>query len=61
MRTITVGSGNLYNIALKYLGDAQQWNRIAQANGLKDPVLTGVTTLKIPAENLQATGGVLVI
>jgi len=28
---ITVAGGNLYQLALQYLGDATQWNRIAQA------------------------------
>lgn len=60
MQTVTVGGGNLYSLALKYLGDATQWNRIAQLNGLTDPVLTGITTLKIPAVNASAGGGVLV-
>ena len=61
MRTITVSGGNLYALALKYLGDATQWNRIAQINGLKDPVIVGVVTLQIPSEKLSATGGVLAV
>lgn len=60
MQTITVTGGNLYQLAAQYLGDATQWNRIAEVNGLLDPVLSGVVTLKIPAQNPNAGGGVLV-
>lgn len=59
MRTMTVSGGNLYALALSYLGDATQWNRIAQANGLLDPVIVGVVTLNIPSEKPSATGGIL--
>ncbi len=57
MKTIIVAGGNLFALAAKYLNDATQWNRIAAANGLTDPVLTGVTTLLIPAVNANAGGG----
>ena len=60
MRTITVAGGDLFTLALKYLNDATQWNRIAQANGLIDPVLTGIVTLQIPSVNPNAGGGVFV-
>ncbi len=58
MRTITVAGGNLFRIAAVHLGDATQWIRIAQLNGLSDPVLTGVVTLRLPARNPNAGGGV---
>lgn len=58
MKTITVGGGNLFQIALQELGSADQWNRIAQANGLIDPFLTGITTLQIPKTDPNAGGGV---
>ena len=58
MRTITVAGGDLYRLALQDLGDATQWNRIAQANGLADPVLTGLVTLRIPPADATAGGGV---
>ncbi len=57
MKTIIVAGGNLFALAAKYLNDATQWNRIAVANGLIDPVLSGVTTLVIPAVNANAGGG----
>lgn len=60
MRIITVAGGNLYQLALVYLGDAAQWNRIAQANGLIDPVITGIATLKIPSVDPNAGGGIFV-
>ena len=62
MKTITVAGGSLYALALQYLGDATQWNRIAQANapatGVLDPMLTGLVTLQIPSTDPNAGGGV---
>lgn len=59
MQTITVAGGNLFQIAAQYLGDATQWIRIAQLNGLADPVLSGVVTLAIPQSNPLAGGGIV--
>ena len=59
MQTITVAGGDLFQIAAKYLGDATQWIRIAQLNGLADPVLSGVVTLAIPQPNPLAGGGIV--
>lgn len=59
-RVITVTSGNLFDIAARYLGDGTQWTRIARFNGMTDPFFTGVVTLKIPAINKSAgTDGIL--
>ena len=58
MRTITVAGGNLFQIAAQELADATQWLRIAQANGLSDPVLTGLVVLKIPDTDPNAGGGI---
>lgn len=60
MRTVVVAGGNLFDLALQYLGDASQWNRIAQENGLIDPMLTGVMTLNIPSIDPNAGGGIFV-
>jgi hypothetical protein len=49
LRTITVGGGDLYTIASQQYGDATRWTDIAKANGLTDPVLSGINTLIIPA------------
>jgi hypothetical protein len=57
-QTITVAGGNLFALAAKYLNDATQWIRIAQANGLSDPVLQGVTILVIPPVDAAAGGGI---
>ena len=57
-QTITVVGGNLFALAAVYLNDATQWVRIAQANGLSDPLLTGLNTLVIPEKNPNAGGGV---
>lgn len=58
MQTIQVAGGNLYRIAMVYLGDATQWVRIAQLNGLTDPMLSGTMTLRIPSRDASAGGGV---
>lgn len=57
-RIVVVAGGNLFTLAAKYLNDATQWIRIAQANNLSDPVLLGVTTLVIPPVDLTAGGGI---
>jgi len=57
-QVITVAGGNLFQLAAKYLNDATQWIRIAQANSLIDPVITGVQTLVIPPVDASAGGGI---
>ena len=54
---VTVAGGNLFQIALAYLGDATQWSRIAALNDLDDPVLEGLITLALPAVDASAGGG----
>ena len=58
LRTVTVTGGSLFQLASVYLGDATQWNRIAQLNGLSDPVLTGLVTLLLPDPDATAGGGI---
>lgn len=58
MKTITVVGGDLFHIAAQELGDATQWIRIAQANAILDPFLTGMVTLAIPDRDPAAGGGV---
>ncbi len=55
---VTVIGGNLFQLAAMYLKDATQWIRIAQANGLSDPVLNGMVELTIPPIDPTAGGGV---
>jgi hypothetical protein len=57
MQTITVTGGNLFQIAAAELGDATQWIRIAQLNGISDPMLIGIVTLTIPDVDQNAGGG----
>jgi hypothetical protein len=59
VQTVTVGGGNLFDIASKQYGDPTAWTQIAQANNLSDPTLTGITTLVIPPYNNGTSGGVL--
>lgn len=58
-KSIVVVSGNLFQIAASHLGDATQWIRIAQANGLNDPLIQDMTVLVIPSRNLEAGGGIV--
>jgi len=58
MLVLSVAGGNLFEIAARQLGDATQWIRIAQLNGLSDPMLSGVVTLVIPDANTAAGGGI---
>lgn len=59
-KRVTVSGGNLFALAAQYLADATQWYRIAALNGLTDPLITGVVTLKIPAVNAAiGNGGIL--
>ncbi|HEX3399910.1 MAG TPA: hypothetical protein VHT74_06260 [Acetobacteraceae bacterium] len=58
MRTLTVAGDNLFRIAAEQLNDATQWIRIAELNGISDPILSGVTTLLLPAIDRTAGGGV---
>lgn len=57
-RIVVVAGGNLFALAAKYLNDATKWIRIAQANNLSDPVLSGVTTLVIPPVDSTSGGGI---
>ena len=58
MKVITVAGGDLFRLALEQLGDATQWNRIAALNGLDDPVLDGLQTLRLPERDAGAGGGI---
>lgn len=58
MRVITVAGGDLFRLALEQLGDATQWNRLAALNGLDDPVLVGLQTLRLPERDAGAGGGI---
>jgi hypothetical protein len=59
MQTLIVAGGNLFQIAAAQLADATQWIRIAQLNGITDPVLSGLTTLQIPDPDPTAGGGIV--
>lgn len=58
MRTIVQAGGTLFHVAAAELGDATQWLRIARLNGLDDPVLSGLVTLRLPPRDASAGGGV---
>lgn len=57
-KTLAVNNGSLFRVALREYGDALQWERIARASGLTDPLINGLTILKIPPrDQSQGTGG----
>ena len=60
MNTLTIAGGNLFRIAAEQLGDATQWIRVAQLNGLRDFLVPGVVTLQLPEINANAGGGIVV-
>ena len=57
-KTLTVASSDLYHLAVTNYGDASAWTTIANANKLSDPVISGITTIKIPVAS-DGLGGVL--
>ncbi|QAU22602.1 hypothetical protein EO087_00280 [Dyella sp. M7H15-1] len=57
-RSMTVAGGNLMRIASQTYNDPMAWTGIAKANGLNDPLISGVQTLQIPNQPDNA-GGVL--
>lgn len=59
MRSLTTIGGTLFHVAASELSDATQWNRIAQANNLSDPILIGIVSLLIPDRDPQGGGGVV--
>jgi hypothetical protein len=56
--TVQVVGGNLFDVAATYLGSALQWINIAQANGISDPFLIGIQTLRLPVPNPAFDDGV---
>lgn len=59
-KQVTVAGGNLFALAAQHLGDATQWNRIAELSGLTDPQINGIATLTIPPRDPSGgNGGIL--
>ena len=57
---VTAADRTLYHVAAQYLGDATQWWRIAQLNGMSDPDLSDFTVpiaLYIPVVDASLTDG----
>ena len=61
MNAATVSNTNLFAVAANTLGDATQWVRIAQLNGLADSIVAGTVTLALPPVDPTATGGIVTI
>jgi hypothetical protein len=58
MKTIIVSATTLQRVAAEYLNDATQWVRIAQLNGLYNPIISGTVTLSLPTVDPTAPSGV---
>lgn len=58
VQTVSVVNANLFTLAEQYLGDASQWDRIADLNAVggvpPDYLITGPVTLAIPATSSGA-------
>lgn len=54
--SVTLVGGSLYEEALAAYGKEDAWTTIAQANGLTDPILSGVNQLVIPPDPGLADG-----
>jgi hypothetical protein len=57
MRQITVSATNVFKVAARELGDATQFLRIMEANGLFDTNITVPTALWIPDIDPKAPKG----
>ncbi|AOW47120.1 MULTISPECIES: hypothetical protein [Acetobacter] len=58
---VSAADGTLYHVACRELGDATQWWRIAQLNGLTDPDLSPFTmpvTLTLPTPDQTQNAGI---
>ena len=56
-KQVTVSNTTLFRVAEHELGDALQWTRIAQLNGLTDPWIVGFVTLNLPPVDPAASNG----
>ena len=45
---VTVSDTTLFHVAATWLGDATQWDRIADLNHRSDPMIVGVAILLLP-------------
>lgn len=55
---VVTAGGDLYALATQKYGDPNEWTTIAEANGLTDPMLSGVQTVLVPPI-ASGSGGVL--
>jgi nucleoid-associated protein YgaU len=57
--TVTGADRSLFHVAARQLGDATEWVRIADANGISDPMIApGAVTLTIPDPTPVKSGGI---
>lgn len=55
-----VAGTDLFRVAVAAYGDASLWYKIAQANGIIDPVITQPQVVTVPpAPAVQSNGGIL--
>ena len=58
MRTLSVSGTTLFHIAAAELGSALQWITVARMNQISDPMITSLTTLKIPSRSALFEDGI---
>ena len=57
---VTAADISLFHVAARYLGDATQWWRISQLNGISDPDLSRLTSpisVALPPQSATLTAG----
>jgi hypothetical protein len=58
VRKVWASGTTLFHVAAIELGDASQWYRVAEINGITDPWVGAATQLLIPAP-ATSNGGIL--
>lgn len=53
---VVVAGADLNRLALTAYGDATEWTTIAEANGLTDPIVTGIQEITVPPTALGTDG-----
>lgn len=57
---VTAADISFFHVAARYLGDATQWWRIIQLNGISDPDLSRLVSpvsIMLPSESVTLTAG----
>ena len=55
--SVTATGDTLFHLAARHLSSPLEWHRIAAANRIADPWLTGLATLRLPPPNPADASG----